>query len=211
MNPENEKQNEEIKENTESTEKTGAETTADKVSEENKEEKASPETKEKPGFKNKKEEAKHKAEIAKLEDRISKLEGELETEKDKYLHVIAEYDNFRKRSSREKDSAYADAYEDLLKQILPIFDNMRRSLDFSDSGNLAKGIEMILKQFEDMLGKLGIEQFGQEGDAFDPALHNAVMHIDDESLGENVIAQVLEKGYKKGNKIIRFAIVKVAN
>ena len=159
-----------------------------------------------------------KKELSKLKGEVKKLTGELEGKSkaydelnDKYLRVMAEYDNFRKRSQRERDGIYASAYEEALKEFLPMSDNLQRSLAYAGTENFAKGIEMIVNQFSDTLKKLGIEEYGKRGDPFDPNIHNAVMRTDDDSLGENTVAEVLQKGYRKGDKILRFAMVKVAN
>ena len=159
-----------------------------------------------------------KKELSKLKGEVKKLSGELEAKakaydelNDKYLRMMAEYDNFRKRSQRERDGIYASAYEEALKEFLPMSDNLQRSLAYAGTENFAKGIEMIVNQFSDTLKKLGIEEYGKRGDPFDPNIHNAVMRTDDDSLGENTVAEVLQKGYRKGDKILRFAMVKVAN
>ena len=159
-----------------------------------------------------------KKELSKLKGEVKKLTGELEGKSkaydelnDKYLRMMAEYDNFRKSSQRERDGIYASAYEEALKEFLPMSDNLQRSLAYAGTENFAKGIEMIVNQFSDTLKKLGIEEYGKRGDPFDPNIHNAVMRTDDDSLGENTVAEVLQKGYRKGDKILRFAMVKVAN
>lgn len=159
-----------------------------------------------------------KKELSKLKGEVKKLSGELEEKSkaydelnDKYLRMMAEYDNFRKRSQRERDGIYASAYEEALKEFLPMSDNLQRSLAYAGTENFAKGIEMIVNQFSDTLKRLGIEEYGKMGDPFDPNIHNAVMRTDDDSLGENTVAEVLQKGYRKGDKILRFAMVKVAN
>ena len=159
-----------------------------------------------------------KKELSKLKGEVKKLTGELEGKSkaydelnDKYLRMMAEYDNFRKRSQRERDGIYASAYEEALKEFLPMSDNLQRSLAYAGTENFAKGIEMIVNQFSDTRKKLGIEEYGKRGDPFDPNIHNAVMRTDDDSLGENTVAEVLQKGYRKGDKILRFAMVKVAN
>ena len=159
-----------------------------------------------------------KKEISKLKGEVKKLTGELEAKakacdelNDKYLRMMAEYDNFRKRSQKEREGVYASAYEEALKEFLPMSDNLQRSLAYAGTENFAKGIEMIVNQFSDTLKKLGIEEYGKRGDPFDPNIHNAVMRTDDDSLGENTVAEVLQKGYRKGDKILRFAMVKVAN
>ena len=132
-------------------------------------------------------------------------------EKDKYLRMLAEYDNFRRRSQKDRENVYADAYSEALSELLPVLDNIERALNFADSANFADGMKAIVSQIDTAMEKLGIEKFGEAGDAFDPMLHNAVMHVEDENLGENVIAEVFQKGYKKGDRIIRHAMVKVAN
>ena len=159
-----------------------------------------------------------KKELSKLKGEVKKLTGELEGKSkaydelnDKYLRMMAEYDNFRKRSQKEREGVYASAYEEALKEFLPMSDNLQRSLAYAGTENFAKGIEMIVNQFSDTLKKLGIEEYGKRGDPFDPNIHNAVMRTDDDSLGENTVAEVLQKGYRKGDKILRFAMVKVAN
>ena len=159
-----------------------------------------------------------KKELSKLKGEVKKLTGELEGKSkaydelnDKYLRMMAEYDNFRKRSQRERDGIYASAYEEALKEFLPMSDNLQRSLAYAGTENFAKGIEMIVNQFSDTLKKLGIEEYGKRGDPFDPNIHNPVMRTDEDSLGENTDAEVLQKGYRKGDKILRFAMVKVAN
>ena len=145
------------------------------------------------------------------------LKKQLADEKDRYLRLAAEYDNFRKRSAKEREAAYTDAYADALKQVIPVIDNLERAAGFTKEGEaqdakqLADGVKMILNQFAETLKKLGIESFGEKGEAFDPQLHNAIMHEDNPELGENVITDVFEKGYRKGDRIIRFAMVKVAN
>ena len=145
------------------------------------------------------------------------LKKQLAGEKDRYLRLAAEYDNFRKRSAKEREAAYTDAYADALNQIIPVIDNLERAAGFAadgtagDAKQLADGVKMILNQFTDVLKKLGIESFGEAGETFDPQLHNAIMHEDNPELGENVITDVFQKGYRRGDKIIRFAMVKVAN
>lgn len=130
---------------------------------------------------------------------------------DKYLHVVAEYDNFRKRAQKEREGVYADAYADALGELLPIADNLERAMTYTDGDKVIEGVAMTLKQLSASLEKLGIEAFGAAGETFDPTIHNAVMHVEDENLGENVIADVFQKGYRKGDRVIRFAMVKVAN
>ena len=155
------------------------------------------------------------AEAAKAPAEPTELEKALKAqaqEHDQYLRLAAEYDNFRKRSQREKDAIYQNAVADTAKKLLPVYDNLERALknDTSDEA-FKKGVEMTMTELVKILNGLGVEIFGEAGDAFDPNLHNAVMHTEDESLGENTIAQVFQKGFKIGEKVVRFAMVQVAN
>lgn len=152
-------------------------------------------------------------ESVKEESAEEKLQAELNDKNDQLLRLAAEYDNFRKRSQREKDALYSDVKANVLGDVLPVLDNFERALnDASDDiENYKKGINMIFTQLGDVLKKHGVEPYGETGEEFDPNIHNAVMHIDDENLGENVIAQVFSKGYKVGDKVIRPATVQVAN
>ena len=159
----------------------------------------------------KKKSKKSDAKIAELEERIAAAETATAELNDKYLRVAAEYDNFRKRSAREKEGIYADAYADALKSILPIIDNLERAVGVDGADAVAKGLEMTLKGAEEALSKMGVEAFGASGDAFDPNMHSAMMMVDDESFSEGQIVTVFQKGYKKGDKIIRYAMVTVAN
>lgn len=146
-----------------------------------------------------------------LKDENEKLNNELETLKDRLVRTIAEYDNYRKRTAKEKEGIYTDACEDVLKQMLPVLDNLERAL-VADGNieDLKKGVEMTVKQFNDSLEKLGVEEISAEN-GFDPNFHNAVMHIDDESYEKNVVVEVFQRGYKRGDKVIRYSMVKVAN
>ena len=146
-----------------------------------------------------------------LGDSLEKAQKEHDELHDKYLRVCAEYDNFRKRTQKERDGIFTDAYSDALKEILPIFDNLERAALYTEPDKLTEGLELIFKSAKEMLTKLGVEEFGAVGEKFDPNIHNAVMHIDDESAGEEEIIEVFQKGYKRGDKIIRHAMVKVAN
>lgn len=128
---------------------------------------------------------------------------------DKYLRVMAEYDNFRKRTAKERDGIYAEAYSDAVKQLLPVIDNIERSVTFVSDEETKKGLNMIITQMTEALNKMGVTVI--ETKEFDPNVHNAVMHIDDESYGEGEIVEVFQKGYKYKEKIIRYAMVKVAN
>lgn len=155
--------------------------------------------------------SKLKSENKALTAENEKLKKELAETSDKYLRMLAEYDNFRRRTQKEKEGIYADAYESALSAVLPVADNLERAALCTDGESLSDGVKMIIKQFSEALGKLGVEAYGARGDAFDPVVHNAVMQIDDEELGENTVAEVLQKGYKKGDRILRHAVVKVAN
>ena len=124
---------------------------------------------------------------------------------------MAEYDNFRKRSAKEKEGIYGDAYADALTTLLPIIDNLDRAVGYADAEKALSGLEMILKSANEALAKIGVTSFGEKGEKFDPNRHNAVMHVEDESLPEGVIADVFQKGYAKGDRIIRYAMVTVAN
>lgn len=142
---------------------------------------------------------------------IEKLKGELESLNDKYLRLMAEYENYRKRTSKERETTYCDACTDVISEILPILDNLERAGEFAESGQLTEGIILTLNMFRDILKKLGVTEIEAENSPFDPNIHNAVMHIEDENYGENMVTEVFSKGYKKGDKIIRYAMVKVAN
>ena len=133
-------------------------------------------------------------------------------EHDARLRVAAEYDNFRKRAVKEKDAAYGNGKADAVAKLLPIYDNLERALNQAcEDAAFKKGVEMTMTELVKILNGLGVEIFGEAGDSFDPNLHNAVMHTEDESLGENVIAQVFQKGFRIGEKVVRFAMVQVAN
>ena len=162
--------------------------------------------------KSKKEEKKSAKDKAKKQ--IEALENELAEQKDKYLRMMADYDNFRRRAAKERESVYTDAYCDALEAVLPVMDNLELAARYSggDAEKIAEGVNMVLNSFGAVFEKLGIEEIeAAPGVAFDPNLHNAVMHIEDESFGENEIAEVFTKGYKKGDKILRYTMVKVAN
>ena len=149
---------------------------------------------------------------SKKDSEVEKLKAELEKKNDVLLRTAAEFDNYKKRTEREKSGVAEYARAGIIKQLLPILDNIDRAGGADkESPDYIKGIELIVKQFEGLSEKLGIEEIAKQGDTFDPNLHEAVMHIEDENLGENVIAEVLQKGYKTGDTIIRHAMVKVAN
>ena len=150
-------------------------------------------------------EAPENAELEQAKEALAK-------EHDQYLRLAAEYDNFRKRSQREKDGIYQDGVADTAKKFLPVYDNLERALanDTTDEA-YKKGVQMIMNEFTKIMESLGITVFGAAGESFDPEKHNAVMHIEDDSLEENSIAEVFQKGAMLGEKVIRFAMVKVAN
>lgn len=173
-------------------------------------ENAANETHEKP---QKKEKKADKKELEALRAQVEKLEAELKDAKDSHLRSLAEYDNFRKRSQREKDAAYGDAKANTLSLLLPVIDNFDRAAEnkTDDIDTYRKGIEMIISQFSDILKRFEVESFGEVGEEFDPNMHNAVMHTESDELGQNTIAAVFEKGYKMGDRVLRFATVQVAN
>ena len=133
-------------------------------------------------------------------------------EHDSYLRLAADYDNFRKRSAKEKEMLYSAGKADAVEKLLPVYDNLERALNQATADEAyKKGVEMTMTQLIGILNGLGVEIFGEVGEAFDPNIHNAVMHTEDDTLGENVISQVFQKGFKLGEKIVRFAMVQVAN
>lgn len=133
-------------------------------------------------------------------------------QEDKYMRLLAEYDNYRKRTQKEKEASWANAKAETIKELLPVYDNLARALQQkTEDEAYAKGVEMIMTQMKNALEKLGVEAIPAAGQTFDPNLHNAVMHVDDEDLGENVVVEVFQDGFKLGDKIIRHAMVKVAN
>ena len=139
-------------------------------------------------------------------------EALLKAEKDRYLRLAAEYDNYRKRSSKERENIYQDVRADTVTKFLPVYDNLARALGQATCDEAyRKGVEMIMSQLQDILNRLGVTEIEALGQKFDPALHNAVMHEEDETKGEGEIVQELQKGFKMGDKVIRFAMVKVAN
>lgn len=150
-------------------------------------------------------------------EQMEKMEGlakQLAEEHDQYLRLAAEYDNYRKRTAKEKEGIYANAKIDTIKGMLPVYDNLERGLaqfDAEDDDPHKKGLEMIFNQYKEALTKLGVTPIDCVGKEFDPERHNAVMHIEDESCGENTVVEVLQQGFMLGDKVLRFAIVKVAN
>ena len=141
------------------------------------------------------------------------LEDELKDTKEQLLRTAAEYANYRARSAKEKEQTYSNAKGNVIAEILPVIDNLERALsgEGSDFDALRQGVQMTMDGLMAALEKLGIEQYGESGDTFDPNIHNAVMHIEDETLGENVVCDVFQKGYKIGDRVIRAAMVKTAN
>ena len=138
--------------------------------------------------------------------------SKLAAEHDRYLRLAAEYDNYRKRSQRERDSIFNDVRSDTVTKFLPVYDNLVRALEQSTADEAyRKGVEMIMAQLRDILSRMGVTEIESLGQKFDPALHNAVMHEEDETKGEGEIVQELQRGFKMGDKVIRFAMVKVAN
>ena len=131
---------------------------------------------------------------------------------DKYLRLAAEYDNYRKRTAKEKESIYGDAKADTIKPLLAVYDNLERGIaQYDEADAHRQGLELILRQFTETLTKLGVTEIEAKGQPFDPGLHNAVMHVEDESAGENTVVEVFQKGFMIGDKVLRFAMVKVAN
>ena len=184
---------------TEKKETKAAETKEEKVKEEAKAEETKKEKKPK-------KDSKKEAEIKETAEKL------IQAEKEKYLRLCAEYDNFRKRSQKERDGLYADIKADTLLKFLPVYDNLERALSTPTADEAyRKGVEMTMVQFNQTLEKLGITEIPALGEKFDPNVHNAVMHVEDESLGENEVVEVFQKGFKLNDKVIRFAMVKVAN
>ena len=158
------------------------------------------------------EEKKKKKEDKEKDELITALESEKAALNDKFLRVCAEYDNFRRRSQKEKDALYGDIKANTVQQFLPVYDNLERALKQSTEDEAyRKGVEMIMAQFETTLEKLGVREIPSLGETFNPDLHNAVMHVEDEEKGENEIVEVFQKGFMLNDKVIRFAMVKVAN
>ena len=151
---------------------------------------------------------------AKVEELIKERDELLASNKEKgekYLRMAAEYDNFRRRSREEKEATYGSAMGDTVAELLPIIDNLERAAAFEDGEKVKGGLKMIYSSVSSVLEKLGIEVFGAVGDTFDPNIHNAIMHEEDDSGRDNEITEVFQKGYRKGNRVIRFAMVKTVN
>ena len=142
---------------------------------------------------------------------LEEKEAQINELNDKYLRLAAEYDNFRRRSAKEREGIYADAYASAMSAIMPVIDNLERAAMYNDAEKVRAGLELTFKSFADTLERLDIKAFGEAGETFDPNIHNAVMHVEDEEKGEGEIVEVFQKGYIKGDKVIRYAMVKVAN
>lgn len=153
-----------------------------------------------------------KRESAELRKALSQKEEELAEAKEKYLRMAAEYENYRKRSQKERDGIYTDAVSDVIGAILPIADNLERAAQYKEEPEkVAEGLAIVSKSLAEMLSRFGVEPFGEAGETFDPNLHNAIMHVEDEAYGEGEILDVFQRGYRKGDKIVRYAMVRVAN
>ena len=151
------------------------------------------------------------SELTAKEKEIAKLTEELAALHDTHLRLAAEYENFRRRAAKEREGIYADAFGEALAALFPVVDNLERAAQYSDGENVAKGVSLTLKSVQDTFEKLGVSVIDPKGEAFDPNLHNAVMHVEDETLGESVVVEVLQKGYRRGERVLRYAMVKVAN
>ena len=154
---------------------------------------------------------KEKRELAVARKELEELQKKLDEKNDQYVRLYAEYDNFRKRTARERDNIYNDAYADALKALFPVVDNLTRAAQYTGGEEVAKGVAMTLQSVNDTLAKLGVVPVGKVGETFDPNLHNAVLHVEDETKGEGEIVEVLQAGYKRGDRVLRYAMVKVAN
>ena len=143
---------------------------------------------------------------------VDPWEEKYNAEHDSFLRLAADYDNFRKRTIKEKEQSYSNGKADAIAKLLPVYDNLERALEQNtEDAAYKKGVEMTMTQLVSIFESMGVEIFGQKGDAFDPNLHNAVMHTEEEGAPENTITLVFQKGFKLGDKIVRFAMVQVAN
>ncbi len=154
-----------------------------------------------------------RAKLEKAEKKIAELEDAAKEQNDKYLRLLAEYDNFRKRSAKEKETVYSDGVSDAVMGLVPVFDNLMYAEKYTgaDPDKFAEGVKLIIDSFPAALQKMGVTAFGEPGDTFDPEIHNAVMHVEDDAFGECEIVEILQKGYKYHDRVIRHAMVKVAN
>ena len=158
--------------------------------------------------------SKDKKKSKKAEAEIEKLNATIAEEQEKYMRLYAEYENFRKRSAKEREGIYGDAYCEALTKILPILDNLERAAQFVEEDKespMAKGVELTLKSFIETMNKMGVFEIEALGKDFDPNFHNAIMHVEDETVGENKVVEVFMKGYARGDKVLRYSMVKVAN
>ena len=177
------------------------------------EEESAPAEKKEKAPKETKETKKLRAALSEAEEKLSAAEAELAEAKDRYLRTLAEYDNYRKRTAKEREGIYGDAVTESIKQLLPLLDNLKQAQQYADGdpAKVAEGVRMIASSVPDILSKLGVAEFGAPGDTFDPNLHNAVLHVEEEGCGEGEILEVYQSGYRRGDKIIRYAMVRVAN
>ena len=152
-----------------------------------------------------------KRKLADAEEKLAAAEAREAELSDKHLRLAAEYENFRRRAAAEKTAAYTDGLEGALAKLLPILDNLERAALYQDGEKVAEGLAITAKAAAEAIASLGVETFGEVGEEFDPNLHNAIGHVENEELSENVIAEVYQKGYKKGDRVLRYAMVMVAN
>lgn len=148
-----------------------------------------------------------------MEEKLEEAQKQAKDNLDKYIRQLAEFENFRKRSNSEKTAMYSNGVRDTVEKLLPVIDNFERAVEAADDKEapMYKGVEMILKQFMEILENLGVKEIPSKGEPFDPNVHSAVMHVDDESCDENIVVEVFQKGYTLGDKVIRPSMVKVAN
>lgn len=148
-----------------------------------------------------------------MEEKLEEAQKQAKDNLDKYIRQLAEFENFRKRSNSEKTAMYSNGVRDTVEKLLPVIDNIERAVEAADDKEdpMYKGVEMILKQFMEILENLGVKEIPSKGEPFDPNVHSAVMHVDDESCDENIVVEVFQKGYTLGDKVIRPSMVKVAN
>ena len=166
--------------------------------------------KEKKTAKKEAKQARQEADAAREE--LVKVQEEFANHKQQYLRVLAEYDNFRKRSAKERENIYTDVRIDTVTKFLPVYDNLQRAMNTQTADEAyKKGVEMTFNQLRQVMTSLGVEEIPAQGETFDPEVHNAVMHVEDAGLGENVIVEEFQKGFKLAGRVIRFSMVKVAN
>ena len=171
------------------------------------------ERKRKKELKQAKKQKKLEAQISELEKKLESKDAELAEQNDRYMRMLAEYDNFRKRTVKEKEAIYVDSVKDTVAELLPVIDNLNRAVDvFPDKDcEECKGVMMVLKQTEEIFSKLGVSEIKAVGEQFNPEFHNAVMHVEDESIDDNTVVEEFQKGYIYKDKVIRYSMVKVAN